>query len=336
MTFTIDNETRIAGLSLVLQPTHRTPTLSLSHWLSDLVAIPLAQKNGVQKVLAVSPNSAQYSQVLQSIFDQIHQQSVVEWQGQTYELMGVEVNNQELHLLEIALFASNPLPPTLGRAIHAQCFHWLSKADPALAEKLHGSENFPFTLVLKPGSSPLQKFLRIGVLQQDLLAPLLWGMSHDMGTEITLTQVACRLGKWIDIKQSTHFSQLTQIPPKKVIGLEFLSPTSFKQKQTIQPFPLPELVFSSLLRRWNLFTPPPFQIPLMEWQGLVSAYDLKTAALKMKGGAEIGAKGWICYEFPDPEQAQIATRLAHFAEFAGVGRKTAMGMGQTRLLPFPS
>jgi CRISPR-associated endoribonuclease Cas6 len=56
----------------------------------------------------------------------------------------------------------------------------------------------------------------------------------------------------------------------------------------------------------------------------------------MKGGAEIGTKGWVRYEFTDSEQAKIATTLAHFAGFAGVGRKTAMGMGQTRLVPLNS
>lgn len=51
----------------------------------------------------------------------------------------------------------------------------------------------------------------------------------------------------------------------------------------------------------------------------------------MEGGAEIGTQGWVKYRFNEPEQAQIATSLAHFAVFAGIGRKTAMGMGQACL-----
>lgn len=340
MTFTSENETRIAGLSVVLQPTNRIDITPLSCWLSELdplpIWVPLARKNGVNKVLAVSSNSEQYPEILQYIFGQISQRTAVEWQGKFYELTGVEVDNQELHVLEIALFPSEPLPPSLGRAIHAQCLYWLTKAEPALAERLHASENFPLTLALKPGSSPSQMFLRIGVLQQEILAPLLWGMSQDMGGEIALTHVSCRLGKWIDIKHLTSFAALTQVPSQKVIELEFLSPTSFKQKQTIQPFPLPELTFSSLLRRWNAFAPADFQMPQIDWQAFTSAYDLKTVALRMKGGAEIGTKGWVRYEFPDREQAQFATILAHFAGIAGVGRKTAMGMGQTRLLSLES
>ena len=336
MTSTNENNSSIAGLTLVLQPTSGTNTIPLTHWLSELesstVLVPLAKKQGVQKVMAVTAHPENYTAMMQQVFQKISCRTVVEWQGKAYELRGVEVDNHELHILEISLLASAPLPPTLGRAIHAQCLHWLSRADPDLAESLHNAELFPITLVMKPGSSRTQMFLRIGLLQRYLLAPLLWGMSQDMGADVAWTGIVCRLGKWIEIKQSTTFEVLTQVPTQRMIELEFLSPTSFKQCQKVQPFPLPDLVFSSLLRRWNALAPDGLQFPVVEWQGLTSAYELKTVALKMKAGAEIGAKGWIQYEFSDPEQAKIATILAHFAGFAGVGRKTAMGMGQTRLV----
>jgi CRISPR-associated endoribonuclease Cas6 len=64
---------------------------------------------------------------------------------------------------------------------------------------------------------------------------------------------------------------------------------------------------------------------------LVTAYELKTYALKMEGGTEVGTQGWVRYRFRDIETARIATILANFAFFAGVGRKTAMGMGQTQI-----
>lgn len=96
---------------------------------------------------------------------------------------------------------------------------------------------------------------------------------------------------------------------------------------------MPELVFNSLLRRWNCVASEDLRFPKLEWQGMIAAYDLKTYALRMESGSEIGAQGWVRYRFPDPEQARIATILAHFAFFAGVGRKTAMGMGQVILDP---
>jgi CRISPR-associated endoribonuclease Cas6 len=335
MTYTKDSELGIAGLSVVLQSTAGVKSTPLADWLPELehtpTWIPLSRREGVTKVMAALSQPGFYPGLMQTICQQISQSTAVEWQGRIYNLTGVEVDSSTLHVMQIPLSAAEPLPPTLGRAIHAQCFHWLAAADPAVAERLHKQDNFPITLAIKPGLSRQQMHLRIGLLQKELLAPLLWGLSQDIGGEITLTGIPCRLGKWVEILQASSFEALSQVPTQKVIDLQFLSPTSFKQVQGIQPFPLPELVFGNLLRRWNTFAPVELQFPVVEWKGLTSAYELKTYALKMKGGAEIGTQGWVRYEFPT-EQAAIATVLAHFAYFAGVGRKTAMGMGQTKLL----
>jgi CRISPR-associated endoribonuclease Cas6 len=215
----------------------------------------------------------------------------------------------------------------MGRAIHAQFFHWLTIANPALAQQLHQQDQLPFTLALQPGSHPK---LRISLLQKGLLAPVLLGLSQNLGQEIVLGGIACRLGQKINILRMNHFQQLVQTAPKEVIELEFLSPTSFKQEQHIQTFPLPEMVFASLARRWNAFTPEALHFPKVQWQSLVAMYELKTKTFRMEGGSEIGTVGWVRYRFPEPEQAKIASVLSEFAPFAGVGRKTGMGMGQVR------
>jgi CRISPR-associated endoribonuclease Cas6 len=139
------------------------------------------------------------------------------------------------------------------------------------------------------------------------------------------------LGEAVEVVEASSYEILADSPAQRSIELEFLSPTSFKQLQSCQPFPLPELVFGSLLRRWNIFAPTALQFPAVEWTGVTAAYDLKTRALKMKGGAEIGTTGWARYQFADAEQAKIAAVLSRFAAFSGVGRKVGMGMGQVRL-----
>lgn len=335
MTYTKDSEPVIAGLSVVLRSTTGVQSTPLADWLREFehtpAWIPLARSQGVTKIMAALSQPGFYPTLMQIICQQIAQSTAVEWQGRIYDLTRVEVDSHALHVLQIPISAAEPLPPTLGRAIHAQFFDWIAVADPALAERLHLQDNLPISLAIKPGSSRQQMQLRIGLLQKELLAPLLWGLSQDLGGEITLTRIPCRLGKWVEMLQTSSFEALSQVPPQKVIELQFLSPTSFKQAQAIQPFPLPELVFGSLLRRWNAFAPVQLQFPAVEWKGLTSAYELKTHAFKMKGGAEIGTHGWVRYKFP-AEQAAIATVLAHFACFAGIGRKTAMGMGQARIV----
>ena len=339
MTYTFDTTTTtpdaIAGLSLVLRPIAASvPLVSLNDWFTDLdpplIWVPLAAPNGLVKVMPVLSQPDYYLALLQLIGEQLAHTPAVEWMGQSYEVSGVEVESDHLYVLQVAITARTPLPHSLERAIHAQCLEWVAIADPELAEQLHQHNTSAFSICVKP-ISPRQIHLRISLLQASLLAPLLWGMSSDLGREITLVDMPCRLGKQIKIVASSRFEQLAQQPAQDALELEFLSPTSFKQGNIIQPFPLPELVFSGLCRRWNCFAPDAFQFPAVEWQGMVSAYHLKTEILQMRGGPEIGFQGWVKYRFPDAEQAKIAAVLAHFAYFAGVGRKTMMGMGQTCL-----
>jgi CRISPR-associated endoribonuclease Cas6 len=336
MTFTNDSEPEFAGLILVLKPAAAsTASVPLIEWLPafepPLVWVPLLPKAGVFKVMAVLQRSEFYTELMQAICWQIGKQKTVEWQGKICEVTGVEVDASSLHILQIPIRANYELPHTLGRAIHAQFFHWIGTGNAELAEKLHEEQNFPGTLVLKPGKSPQQKYLKFGLLRRELLAPLLWGLSQDIGADIAVTGIDCRLGEAVEIASDSSYEILAESPPQRSIELEFLSPTSFKQIKSCQPFPLPELVFGSLLRRWNAFAPAALQFPAVEWTGVTAAYDLKTRALKMKAGAEIGATGWARYEFADAEQAKIAAVLARFATFSGVGRKVGMGMGQVKL-----
>ena len=87
------------------------------------------------------------------------------------------------------------------------------------------------------------------------------------------------------------------------------------------------MVFNNLLRRWNTFAPAEYHFPKIDWQGMTAAYNLKTKVIK-KEVIEIGSVGWVRYVFKNVEQARVATILANFANFSGVGRKTALGMGR--------
>lgn len=334
MTSTNESKPGIAGLSVVLRSPTDTKSTPLAEWLPEwehtTAWIPQRQRDGATRIMAALPHSEHYPTLIEHLCEQISQKTTVEWQKKSYDLTGIEVDSQDLHVLQIPIFSIQPLPTNLGRAIHALCFRWFGLADSVLAEQLHQQNNLPFCVAIQ-NVLRQKAYLKIGLLQKELLAPILWGISQDLGSEITLTDSPCRLGKWVEFLHTSSFETLSQVLPQKIIELQFLSPTSFKQGQRIQPFPLPELVFGSLLRRWNAFAPATLELPELEWQGLTCAYELKTQALYLKGGAEIGTVGWVRYEFPVFEQAKIATTLAHFAKFAGVGRKTGMGMGQTVL-----
>lgn len=248
-------------------------------------------------------------------------------------------------VVQLGAAADMALPLTLNRAVHAQVMAWLSLGDADIATAVHERQDSPLTISGLLGHRRKGKTqagdnfsIRIGLLDGDLIHPLLNGLEQWANQPISLANCPlvirgiCSMPGTHPWVGSSSYELLAKLPKaSNDLILDFLSPTSFKQQQTIQPFPLPELVFGSLLRRWNTFAPEDLHFSPPVWQGLVSAFDLKTHALKLEGGGEIGAVGQIRYRFAEPEQARIATILAHFAFFSGVGRKTAMGMGQTQL-----
>lgn len=256
--------------------------------------------------------------------------------------------SQTLHSLVVELAAAdrgNP-PPTLSRALHALVMNWLKLGNSQIAEEIHVSQESPLSLSGLLGNRRPQGtqagdgfYFRICLLDGSLLEPLLMGIEQWGTQPLVLGQFPFvirsiyTLPGTHQLAGSADYRLLANTPLTMAdIELNFLSPTSFKQSQGIQPFPLPELVFGNLQRRWNAFAPEEMKLNAVDWEGLVSAYELKTYALKLEGGSEIGAQGWVRYRFPVAEQAKVATILAHFAFFSGVGRKTSMGMGQAQLV----
>ena len=346
MTSTLDTQktkpnqikTLLSGLSLILRPTPpNNRAVPLPDWLPEDTPfpywVPLVAKHGLVKVMPVLQDATQYPALLQGICQSLGTSSIIEWQNRHYEVTGVETETDSLFVIQMTLSPKKPLPASINRAIHGICTQWFTNADVNLGNAIHQMEPSPFTVSARSVSHRTIQ-LRIAVLQQELLSPLLWGLCADLGQEIFVMDIPCLVGSQVEIVSSSRFEKLDQVMPQDAIALEFLTPTSFKQQQSIQNFPLPECVFGSLLRRWNAFAPEKLVLPEIQWQGLVSEYELKTHAIKMKAD-ELGAQGWIRYRFPDSEQARIATILAHFALFSGVGRKTAMGMGQAQLKRYP-
>jgi CRISPR-associated endoribonuclease Cas6 len=249
-----------------------------------------------------------------------------------------------LHTIAIQLQAGDRgvLPIALNHAIHTQVMTWLSVGDSDLAETIRKMQEKPLSISgllsyrdrhsVEAGD---ELTIRIGLLNGRLMQPLLAGLERWENEPIRLGQFLFVLKGVYSMPdsypsvRSSQYQILARMPRSSDdLTLQFLFPTSFKQKQFIQPFPLADCVFSSLLRRWNHFAPESVRFSKVDWEGVVSAYDLKTHALKMEGAAEIGCQGWARYRFSNHEQARIATILANFAFYAGVGRKTAMGMGQ--------
>lgn len=255
--------------------------------------------------------------------------------------------------------------PHLGRAAHALLLDAVRGVDAALADELHaGSDLRPFTASDLNGYS--RKFglktdrtytLRFTALTAKVASALLAATGdHDaaalrVGSEVRLADAPFRI-EAIDSGQSeaanpksttrTSYEDLSapwllgRATPDKRVGLQFLSPTTFKSEGRHMPVPLPPMVFGSLLEKWNAFAPiafPPEVRRYAEECLALSSYQLKSrVALLKEGGLRIGAVGFARYTATNYDRYWLSLihLLADFAFFAGVGVGTGMGLGQCR------
>ncbi len=260
-------------------------------------------------------------------------------------------NLDSLHstVVSLAVEDNSKIPSGLNRAIHAQVLAWLQQGNPEISALIHNSQRSPLSIseLIKKTNSPITKsrhcqetnrlFFRVNFLQGYLLPILLKGMETEKKISLAdhkfiLIGVDSLPGVDSQARLTTYKEVVESSKPCGEINLKLISPTSFKHNGCIQPFPLPELVFNNLLRRWNTFAPAEYHFPKVDWQGMTAAYNLKTEVIK-KEVTEIGSVGWVKYKFKDEKKVKIATILANFANFSGIGRKTSLGMGQTQFKP---
>jgi CRISPR-associated endoribonuclease Cas6 len=125
--------------------------------------------------------------------------------------------------------------------------------------------------------------------------------------------------------------------PPRQWKVEFLTPTAFHGKVSHLPFPLPESLIGSWLRRWQAFAP--IALPeeeLTQWARsnlAVSAFRLHTLPVREGERLRVGCVGWLTLRALDmpPYLRAAVDLLAAYALFCGSGSHTAQGMGQTRL-----
>jgi len=262
-------------------------------------------------------------------------------------------------LLEAGGFRS--LPPTLGRAAHAGFLKLVERLDSGLAERLHGVPEKPFTVFLfqrgegRSGSRLSRgPWLRITSLDESL-SRLLLKLAEDpdgIGTLRLLSDEFKIIGVYRDPAEhpwagGDSYAELYDnwlvrakeegLP--RIVGLRFQSPTAFRMSGSglSVPLPAPRLVFQSLLDKWNRFSPIHLELTLDEVERHVgiTRYALETRMLDFGGYKQIGFVG-DCWFFIDRRAegeerlSRLINLLADFAFYAGIGRKTTMGMGQAR------
>lgn len=261
-------------------------------------------------------------------------------------------------VLQLHALSSGRITGSTGRAIHGFWFHHWQKIDSDIANFLHQQNNpAPFTLSPLMGMPPPKRgqttihtntpaWIRLTTLHADLSQLLLnaWLPSLPDTLEIghipwSIDQIALTPEQHPWARQQ-HYADLFDhnITPTRHWSLQFLTPTTFHSTQNAYlPFPLPNALVSSWIRRWQAFSPFSIQ-PEWDWQSrirqelFISAYNLETVPVRYDKRLTIGCVGTLTLHAKalDPKELAMLSLFSDYAFFCGSGHHTTQGMGLTR------
>jgi CRISPR-associated endoribonuclease Cas6 len=253
------------------------------------------------------------------------------------------------------------IPASNGAVIHGFWFRQWREVAPPIADRLHRADGAqPFTLSPLMGlphpdhghvsvARGARAWFRVATLTPELSAALESAWLPSLPAAIELAGLRWQVeGVTSDSRahswarraeaQALAESRLLASSPPRQWTLAFTTPTAFRGICGHLPFPLPDSLVGSWLRRWERFGPVRLPQDLRDRvrEGLaVSAYDLKTVPVFDRGRLIIGCVGKMrltALRLTRGERAAVDL-LAHYAFWVGSGHHTTQGLGMTQVLP---
>ena len=244
------------------------------------------------------------------------------------------------------------LPFINGRFMHAAFFKILNEHAPELGDFVHNNMNLkPFTVSFLDPIEKLEnfegrwdvrrgdKFLwRVTALNAEILRA---AESVPVDYKIQAGALPLTIKKIQTVSSvaiSEFISRAKNFSHVKEICFEFVSPVSFRIDDFDAPYPRADLIFASLADKWTQAAMPAgadkkiiqelaAQVRLTQWQGQCQKFYLASN----RGVTAFFGKFLYDVEALSRDVQKVFLLLAKFGEYAGVGRLTGQGFGQTRV-----
>lgn len=232
---------------------------------------------------------------------------------------------------------------------HGLFYQLLQQIDPAVSEHIHAQAQNPFTLWAKERHDSTI-ILRISLLDESLFQPLLKIIVGESLTGLMLGQDNYRISKVIATPEGDRdagyddWHSILRAEAGDSFHFHWLSPTVFSssrgKKRLYTPLPLPRLIFQSLLRSFQRYSPMPYSASQQaEFHADFEDIVVQNHTIRSQGhiAGKTRLTGFVgktnvraiqC----SPAMHTLLGRLAALSFYSGVGAKTPYGMGQVRLM----
>lgn len=236
---------------------------------------------------------------------------------------------------------------TNPEAINALCLNIVEVADPLLATCFHDEKNNKSFTTRKLELKKQFLSLRMTLLEDKYFDKMANVFFNACTRPFLLNDHRIRISKILCSKDSNNYwanqrnyDDIYENASKKEVKIDFNieTPLSFKIGDDFEYFPLPELFYKSLHKRWNSFSDIKFDdsfLNLLKDKINTNYFDIYTDKLNSTTINLIGCKGKVSYKIQNKATTDFIhyiNTLSDFAYFSGVGIKTSLGMGQVSRL----
>lgn len=241
-----------------------------------------------------------------------------------------------LRLAECVLTFSEAIKvhPEMGSVFHGAVMERIS-ADSA--ELYHHMTLRPYSQAVYWDAERRLPVWRLGFLTDEAYERIFQPISSCHSLHLKQKGIDVQLGKFTIIKETDYEKLAKQyIRQETVPGgavWHIRTVMSFKKDGRYVILPDIRLIYQSLLQRWNTFSPE----TRLEEDGLLdqmmnhcqlTRYQLRSQTFSVNGSTIYGCSGQMHYRFLGFDMLKrIQGILTAFAPYAGVGVKTALGMG---------
>ncbi|MFC2525380.1 MAG: CRISPR system precrRNA processing endoribonuclease RAMP protein Cas6 [Selenomonas noxia] len=223
---------------------------------------------------------------------------------------------------------------SMGSVLHGALMELLPED---YADALHTQNLRPYSQSIRWDRARERVIWRVGILDRaaaEIIGAVLQSLEHihlrQKGYTVDVQNIQCVEERSYQDIADEYFRAETA---PRGAEIHFLTPTSFKQSGAYIILPESALILQSLLARWNRFCP---DIRIEEddlaqtlaTHTRLTRYALRSASFSVEGYNIRGFRGQIALQFTGSDMVRrILGTLLAFAPYAGIGIKTALGMG---------
>lgn len=222
---------------------------------------------------------------------------------------------------------------SMGSLLHGAL---MERLVPAYAQRLHEQNLRPFSQAIYFAKEKGYAVWQVEMLNDEFIQAFSRAVMGVAGLNLRQKDAALEL-ELLDEHETSFTALADEIfladSAPRGVKLDFVTPTSFKQNGYYIVFPSTEILLNSLLSRWNSFTDG----MKLEEDNLknklgnmchIAQYNMHSARFSLESMSITGFAGTMGIRFHGNDmQRRLLGLLFRFAPYAGLGIKTALGMG---------